>query len=179
MTLTRRTRLVRGVCLWAGLVAFLWLEPGLCFASAQQVSMRGQGQMQVPAGRGLAYERGGPDQHVTHPNPTVRLMHLAGIGSAVTMPLIAPISPILGLQSLGHVAQAAGDATQGTGSTSATPVYKKTWFIAAAVGVVAVAAILFASGGGADEPSREPEGLPGFPPPPSGLQFIAGRRSVQ
>jgi hypothetical protein len=176
MTLIRRTRFGRSVCLWAGLATFLWLEPGLCFASVQQVSTRGQDQVQVPTGRGLAQERGGPDQHVTY--RTGGLMHLAGIGSAVTMPVIAPVSPALGLQSLDRVAQAAGDAPQGTSSASRTPVYKKTWFIAAAVGVVAIAAILLASGGGDEEPRPEPEGLPDFPPPPSQFLSIAIGESV-
>jgi hypothetical protein len=136
---------VRGICLWIGLGAFLVAEPGVCLAQSRPPS----------------------------PGPTDRAEASAGVGIPATwsiaVPSIAMHVSTPGTPWTRFLAGTAGDNARGSAGVGGTPVYKKTWFIAAAVGVAAVAVLLLASGGGddGDEPGPQPEPLPGFPPPPA------------
>jgi hypothetical protein len=173
MTRMRGACRVRGICLWIGLGAFLVAEPGACLAQARPPSPgppdRAGASAVAVTGAGIAS---------SHPSDVaIGSIGEAPGGAGVGIPARWSIAaPSIGMRLAApgapwtrFLAGTAGDNAQGSASAGGTPVYKKAWFIAAAVGVVAVAVLLLASGGSddGDEPGPQPESLPGFPPPPT------------
>jgi hypothetical protein len=148
MTRTQRACRVRGFCLWIGLGAFLVAEPGACLAQARPLSPGPPGSAGAGAGPGIS---------------AIRSLAIPAIG--MRLPTSSAHWTRLLARTAGDNAQ---DRAPGSAGNTGTPVYKKAWFIAAAVGVAAVAVLLLASGGGNDErPGPQSESLPGFPPPPA------------